>query len=234
MLNQDFWKKYFKVYDILNLIIPYQELLSEIVKKAEIKENDLVLDAGTGTGNLALLLKNGGKIIGLDFSQDALNICRKKNPNIKTILHDLTRKLPFEDNTFDVVVSNNVLYNISRDKRLDVVNELKRILKQKGKIILSNLHKNFKPIKIYITAIKENVKKFGIFNTIKLILKMFIPTIEMFYYNFIIQREHKFNKNNLFDFNEQKELLEKAGFVNVSEIKLVYAKQGILNSGIKP
>jgi ABC-type transport system substrate-binding protein len=62
---------------------------------------------------------------------------------------------------------------------------------------------------------------------------MLIPTIKMFYYNFFIQKEHKFTKQNLFDLGEQKELLQQAGFKNISETKLVYASQGILNSAIK-
>jgi len=33
MLGNNFWKRYFKVYDVLNLAIPYQELLKEIVRE---------------------------------------------------------------------------------------------------------------------------------------------------------------------------------------------------------
>jgi len=234
MLDSNFWAKYFKVYDILNLVIPYQRLLKEIIKESEIKKDNLVLDAGGGTGNLSLLLeKEGAKVINLDFSKEALNIYKKKNKDAQIIFHDLTHKIPFPDNHFDKIVSNNTLYNIPKEKRLDVMIELRRVLKPKGKIVIANIHKNFKPIKIYLNTIKENIKRYGIFNTIKLILKMFVPTIKMFYYNFIIQKEHKFNKNNLFDLNEQKELLEKARFAYVSETKLVYTNQGILNSAIK-
>jgi len=234
MLEKDFWRRYFKVYDVLNLVVPYQELLQGIIKETDIREGDLVLDAGGGTGNLALILeKQGAKVINLDFSQEALEIHKKKNPHGQMILHNLTQKLPFPDNKFDKVISNNTLYNLPREKRLETMLELKRVLKPKGKIVLSNIHKGFRPIKIYIAAIKENIKRYGILNTIKLVFKMIVPTIKMFYYNFIIQKEHKFNKNNLFDFNEQKELLNKTGFKNISETKLVYASQGILNGATK-
>ena len=234
MLCQDFWNKYFKVYDVLNLVIPYQDLLKEIVREADIKKGDLVLDAGIGTGNLVPLLeKQGVRIIGLDFSQEALNICKKKNPNIQVILHDLTQKLPFSDNYFDKIISNNAVYNIPRKKRLETIIELKRVLRPGGKIVLSNLHREFKPIKIYLATIKENLKRFGFLKTLKLVIKMAMPTIKMFYYNFFIQKEYKFSKQNLFNINEQKELFKQAGFNNISETKLVYANQGILNSVIK-
>ncbi len=233
MLDQNFWDKYFRVYDVLNLTVPYQELLQEIITELEINSGELILDAGVGTGNLAVLMeKAGAKVMGLDFSQEALNAYKNKNSRAQTILHDLTQKLPFQNNYFNKIVSNNVLYNIPKEKRLNIIMELKRVLKPGGKIVLSNLHKGFKPIKIYIATIKENIKRFGVFNTIKLIFKMLIPTIKMFYFNFFIQKEYKFSKK-LFDFEEQKNLLEKAGFTDVSDTRLVYAGQGILNSGYK-
>ncbi|MFA4890047.1 MAG: methyltransferase domain-containing protein [Candidatus Paceibacterota bacterium] len=234
MLNSKFWNKYFRVYDVLNFVIPYQELLQEIITELKVKPEELILDAGVGTGNLAILMERAGaKVIGLDFSQEALDIYKNKNPQARIILHDLTRKLPFQNNYFDKIVSNNVLYNFPKEKRLEIMMELKRVLRPDGKVILSNLHRGFRPIKIYLTTIKENLKRFGFLKTLKLVIKMFIPAVEMFYYNFFIQKEYKFSKNNLFDLNEQKELLKQAGFNNISKTKMVYAEQGILNSAIK-
>jgi len=234
MLDKNFWKNYFEVYDVLNLSISYQELLDEILKEIDIKNGDLVLDAGGGTGNLSILLKNkGANVINLDFCQEALDIYKKKDPNAIIVLSDLTQRLPFSDNYFDKIVSNNAIYNIDREKRMEIIKEFKRVLKPGGKIVISNLKKGFSPLKIYIDTVRKSLKKLGVLNTIKLLTNMFIPTIKMFYYNFFIQREYKLKADNFFDFNEQKDLLEKAGFTNISETKLVYAGQGIVNSGQK-
>ena len=54
MLDSNFWKRYFKVYDVLNLLIPYQELLNTICDELEIRPEERILEAGCGTGNLAL------------------------------------------------------------------------------------------------------------------------------------------------------------------------------------
>jgi len=54
MLDSKFWKRYFKVYDVLNLLIPYQELLNTICDELDIKPGEKILEAGCGTGNLAL------------------------------------------------------------------------------------------------------------------------------------------------------------------------------------
>lgn len=65
------------------------------------------------------------------------------------------------------------------------------------------------------------------------VAKMLIPTIRIFYYNYFIQKEYNSSKKNLFNFNEQKELLKNAGFVDISETGFVYAGQGVLNSAKK-
>jgi ubiquinone/menaquinone biosynthesis C-methylase UbiE len=236
MLPPKFWKKYFEVYDVLNLVIPYQELLGRIVKELNLKGGEKVLEAGSGTGNLSLTLKKAGaKVYNLDFSEAAISIHKRKDPEAIIKLWDLNNlPLPYEDNFFDAIVSNNTLYNIPRENRLAVIKDLKRVLKSGGEIVISNIHKNYRPISIYFDTIKKNMKREGPIKTIGLILKMLIPTLKMFYYNFLIQKEHKLKRQNLFDFEEQKKLLEKAGFVDISETKFVFSNQAVLNSAHKP
>lgn len=55
MFDSTFWKQYFTVYDALNLAAPYQELMAELEKELELKPDDIVLDVGSGTGNLLTL-----------------------------------------------------------------------------------------------------------------------------------------------------------------------------------
>ena len=44
MLDSKFWKRYFKVYDVLNLLIPYQELLETICDELDIKPGEKILE----------------------------------------------------------------------------------------------------------------------------------------------------------------------------------------------
>jgi arsenite methyltransferase len=50
------------------------------------------------------------------------------------------RKLPFEDGTFDVVVSHWVVHNLERlEDRQTTLSEMKRVLKQNGTILISDI-----------------------------------------------------------------------------------------------
>lgn len=234
MLGSKFWKNYFKVYDVLNLLIPYQELIETICDELNIKKGEQILEAGCGTGNLALKIKErGAKVIGLDNCQEALDIYQKKDPNTKLVLADLREKLPFSDNYFDKIASNNTLYAVPKEKQLETLKELYRILKPGGKIVMSNMQKGWKPMRIYVSAIKENLKKEGLFITIKKIVEMIIPTIKIFYYNHLILEGGEVGHYHFFEFDEQKKLLKEARFTNLSETKKVYAREAILNSAFK-
>ena len=233
MLDSKFWQKYFKTYDVLNIVIPYQRLLEELCQTLEIKEGDLILDAGAGTGNLTVKLKKlGVEVIALDDNQEGLERLKLKDKDIKIVSHDLTKYLPFPDNYFNKIVSNNTVYIIAPEKRGEIFREFYRVLKPGGKIVISNVRKGWRPVEIYTDHIKEDLEKIGLFKLSIKALKMIIPTIKIFYYNFKIKKEE--GKGNLMEKDEQKELLIHGGFVSISENKLVYAKQAILNSAIKP
>lgn len=234
MLNTKFWKKYFEVYDLLNVLEPYQTLLADIREPLGELKGMKVLDAGAGTGNLAVLLsREGAEVIALDFSEEGLGKYLEKFPSGKTLLHDLTEPLPFDSETFDAVVSNNTIYTLPRESRSYVFKEFYRVLKRGGKIVVSNVHTGFKPVKIYFSHIGWSLKHKGFLKTIGEVLRLFVPTIKIFYYNSLIIREHKGKNFAFMDKNEQKELLEATFFKEVSENKPTYAKQAILNYAIK-
>jgi len=231
MLDSKFWEKYFEVYDVLNLLIPYQELLDTISGKLDIEKGERVLDAGCGTGNLAIKMKKkGAEVVGLDYCKEALEMFRKKDPNAKLVLTDLTKKIPFPDNYFDKIACNNVLYTIPRDKQLATLKEFHRVLKPGGKIVLANIKKGWNPFKIYTEGVKKNFKQEGISRTFYKITRMVVPTIRILYYNRFIQKESEYY---LFEFDEQKEKLQQAGFSKISLTTLTYANQGVLNSAYK-
>ncbi|MCR4276746.1 MAG: class I SAM-dependent methyltransferase [Candidatus Roizmanbacteria bacterium] len=234
MLDTKFWHRYFQVYDVLNMVIPYQELLVSVCDELEIKSGERILEAGSGTGNLALKIKErGGAPVGIDMSQEGISIHKKKDPGTEVVLGNLTDKLPFQDNSFDKICSNNTLYAIPRDKRGSVMKEFYRILKPGGKVVISNIIDSFSPFAIYREHISKEFKRNGLVYVLRNILKFIKPTIKMFYYNHLIRKEHGDGDFDFFKEGEQKKLLEENGFGNISDEKKVYAGQAVLTSAYK-
>lgn len=233
MFDDTFWKEYFKVYDMLNELIPYKELLEKIAERLEITSSDLVLDAGSGTGNLAVLLeRKGARVVGLDFSKAGVNLHKKKIPNADVRIADLTKPLPFPDAHFDKVCSNNVIYTLPPSKRSDVMKECYRVLKPGGVIVISNIHKKFSPVRIYKNHLSRDFQRdpLGAMGTT---VTLAVPTIKMFLYNRHIQKEHQSGRYDFLDPHEQYELLKNAGFQNISEGEYVYADQAVLHRANK-
>lgn len=233
-LDHKFWARYFKVYDVLNMVIPYQELLDSIVKELDIKKGDLVLDAGCGTGNLAIKMKaKGAKVIGIDYCIEALDVYKLKDPEAEMLVHDLTQSLPFPDNYFDKIVSNNVIYAVPVGSRSRIFSEFSRVIKSPGKIVVANVHKDFSPLKIYKDHLKKELAGVGFFRLTLKAVRMLVPTVKMFYYNALIKKENSGGAFSFMGVDEQKKLLGKAGFREISENVLSYSDQSLINSGIK-
>ena len=104
-----------------------------------IKENDQVLDVGCGNGRFfELLAKKNIHYQGLDFSERLIEIARQKYPGQKFQV-DSILNLPYADQTFDVVVCAATLHHIpSKDFRLKAMQEMSRILKPDGYLLMLN------------------------------------------------------------------------------------------------
>jgi ubiquinone/menaquinone biosynthesis C-methylase UbiE len=234
MLDTTFWKHYFEVYDLLNELTPYQELLDGICARVNIHTGDRVLDLGSGTGNLSMKLERfGARVAGVDFSKEGIEMHKSKSSSTELIHADITQPLPFPDAYFDAVVSNNVLYAISRDIRPRVAQEMYRVLKPGGRIVISNVIDGFNPQVIYFDHVAYSFKERGIFKTIGDILLLSWPTLKILYYNHLISKEHEQGSYDFFKAGEQQWLLIDAGFRDVSPDEHVYCKQGVMNYASK-
>lgn len=234
MLNLKFWEKYFEVYDNLVLLYPYKDLIGAIINNLDIEKNDKILDLGSGTGNIALEVeKMGAEVTGIDSSEIGIEIHRAKKPEAQIIKGDITEALPFPNNYFDKIYSNNVIYTLPEEKRGRVFRELNRVLKSGGIIVISNLLVGFKPFSVYKEHIRKELHQKGLVRTIIKVFSFLIPTIKMFYYNFLIKREHALGDYKFMSPRCQRKYLEEAGFVKVSDNILTYAKQAVLNKAYK-
>lgn len=107
--------------------------------RSQITPNSKVLDIGCGNGrNILSLVDVAGSITGLDNSEKAVEDARKnlkENSNVEIVLGDAL-SLPFEDKSFDFAVLSMTLVNFA-DVKVKVLEEMKRVVKDDGKVIIS-------------------------------------------------------------------------------------------------
>jgi SAM-dependent methyltransferase len=234
MNNKIVWENYFRTYDVLNEAIPYQKLMDDLIRACEAKKEDLIFDAGSGTGNLCIRLKEYGlKPVGLDSSEKAIKIHMAKDRDADVYFGDLTNTLSFPNNYFDKIISNNVLYTINKNIRLNVIKELYRILKQNGKLVIANVHTGFNPLLIFYDHLKQSIKLNGVLETAKDLPERVWAIGKMFYYSYYLISQDRNGRYAFMREDEQRNLLLQAGFRDVPDTIKTYSNQSYLDMGIK-
>ncbi|SFB34811.1 Methyltransferase domain-containing protein [Acetitomaculum ruminis DSM 5522] len=96
-----------------------------------------VLDAGTGTGEVAASMAVlGNKVTGVDLCSNMIDAAKKAADRLGldiTYLVSPVDKLPFEDSVFDLVISRNLTWALSNPE--DTFKEWRRVLKPGGMLI---------------------------------------------------------------------------------------------------
>ncbi len=128
----------FKIRDFLNPPI-------NILKELDIKQGYHVLDFGCGPGGYSFsasrLIGSNGKVFALDINPLAIDRVKKiafKNrfDNIEEILSDCKTNL--SDNSIDVILLFDVYHDL--DNKVQVLEELYRVLKPEGILSVSDHH----------------------------------------------------------------------------------------------
>ncbi len=100
-----------------------------------------VLDAGTGTGRHAIRLAAcGARVTAIDFSDKMLAKARAKDgaDRVRFENHDVTRRLPYADASFDRVLSALVLEHVPDVAAF--LRELGRVTRADGRIVVTAMH----------------------------------------------------------------------------------------------
>ena len=115
------------------------------VKQAGVKPGDRCLDCACGTGDLtqALAATEASEVIGLDFTQEMLDLAEvkrtapkgaPKNADKITYLQGDAMALPFDDNSFDVLTIAFGVRNVQSPAK--AVAEFHRVLRPGGRLVI--------------------------------------------------------------------------------------------------
>lgn len=147
-------------------------------------KNHHILDIGCGSGRNMELTQSQAKFTGIDNCLEFVKICTSKSLHV---IEANMIDLPFESGSFDAIISIASFHHLSNEEhRLLCLQEMKRVIKPGGKILLSVWSIN-QPIKIKRSfTYGDNMvswKKFDIHTKSNIVF-------ERYYYIFKIEELH--------------------------------------------
>lgn len=112
----------------------YDKTLIKVKDDIDIRKYKTVLDIGCGTGALCYVLYTKGlKVTGIDVAEKMVEESRKRlrNTDVEIYRVDPDEEFPFEDKSFDIVISSYVVHGLQEDRRIDLYREASRLAKEK-------------------------------------------------------------------------------------------------------
>lgn len=137
------------IYDILCSILGLGKNYRErVIKTLQLQRSDVkVLDAGCGTGNIAIEFKQANPRIELhavDADNEILTIAKERAKKLNLDINfrqSFLQKLPYKDKFFDIVYSSLVFHHLNTKSKNKAMKEICRVLKKKGKFYLFDFGK---------------------------------------------------------------------------------------------
>ena len=195
-------------YDRLNNIISFEQhklWRKSVMKEMNVKKGSKALDVCCGTADWTIALSKAvgptGEVTGLDFSENMLEVGKKKTKDMTNIhlVHGDAMNLPFDDNEFDYVTIGFGLRNVPY--YLATLKELHRVLKPGGKVVCLETSQPTAP---------------GFKQLYKLYFKFVMPIFGKFFAK--SKDEYEWLQQSTFDFPDKeklKRLFSQAGFSHI-------------------
>ena len=125
----------------------------------DIVKGKKVLDAACGAGyGTALMATTAEKVTGIDISAETIAYAQKRYAGQKnaSYVEASIAELPFEDHSFDVIVSFETIEHVTEELQDSFLKEIKRCLKEDGILVMSS------PDKRTYTDLLEHINEFHI------------------------------------------------------------------------
>ena len=125
-----------KIYDpIVRHTMPEEEFKKTLISQASISPNAQVLDFGCGSLTLSLMAKAvepTAYVHAVDVDEKILKIAEEKQRQVNAeifIQRYEGRVLPYQNESFDRVISSLVFHHLTREQKLNSLYEIFRVLK---------------------------------------------------------------------------------------------------------
>jgi SAM-dependent methyltransferase len=130
-------------------------LVDPLLDAADVAPGKRVLDVATGPGYAAAkATERGASVVGVDIAPAMIQLARQRHPDIEFGQAD-AEALPFEDGSFDAVISNFVVPHLGRPEH--AVNEFVRVLNDGGRLSLTtwDLPERMRLLGVFLDAFTE-------------------------------------------------------------------------------
>jgi SAM-dependent methyltransferase len=120
-----------------------------VLERAALLEGERVLDLACGTGTLALAAARsvpGLRVTGVDGDPAILERARAKAGREVTSDRGLSTELPYEDDSFDVVLSTLFFHHLSDRAKLRSAEEVRRVLRPAGRLVVGDVGRPQDPL----------------------------------------------------------------------------------------
>lgn len=135
-----------KRYDFMVQFMAFgqaRRLRRKSIEAAQITTGERVLDVGCGTGDLTLLAKehagSTGQVCGVDAAPEMIDVARNKAARAKADVDfrvGVVERLPFPDDSFDVVLSSLMMHHLPDDLKPQALAEVRRVVKPGGRLLI--------------------------------------------------------------------------------------------------
>jgi len=132
-------------------------ILEQLGKHKDLKGKK-ILDWGCGPGRIIRhmpnLSKNQSSFYATDYNKKSIHWCKNNIQNVNFNHNNLAAKLPYEDEEFDAIYGVSIFTHLSKEMHFKWFNELKRVLKPGGILLITTHGANFKK-KLTVAERKE-------------------------------------------------------------------------------